>query len=124
MKLLDSNIIIYSGLESFSYLRELFFEENVFVSDITILEVLGFNKITLEQEEYFSNVFSILNRIPISNEIITEAVDIRKRYKMSVADSIIASTAKVHNLTLYTNNISDFSDLPFIEIKNPISDER
>lgn len=57
MKLLDSNIIIYSGLEKFSFLRELFYEENVFISDITILEVLGFSRITPEQEEYFNDVF-------------------------------------------------------------------
>lgn len=93
----------------------------MFVSDITILEVLGFSKITQEQEEYFSDVFAILNRIPISNEIITEAIKIRKNYNLSVGDSIIAATAKTYNLTLYTNNESDFSGLPALSIKNPLT---
>ncbi|MFN3695555.1 MAG: type II toxin-antitoxin system VapC family toxin [Ignavibacterium sp.] len=121
MKLLDSNIIIYSGLEKFSFLRELFYEENVFISDITILEVLGFSRITAEQEEYFNDVFSIINRISISNEIITEAIRLRKNFNLSVGDAIIAATAKVHNLTLYTNNESDFSGITFLNIVNPLS---
>lgn len=121
MKLLDSNIIIYSGLEKFSFLRELFYEENVFISDITILEVLGFSRITPEQEEYFEDVFSIINRISISNEIITEAIRLRKNFNLSVGDAIIAATAKVHNLTLYTNNESDFSGITFLNIVNPLS---
>lgn len=121
MKLLDSNIIIYSGLEKFSFLRELFYEENVFISDITILEVLGFSRITPEQEEYFEDVFSIINRISISNEIITEAIRLRKNFNLSVGDAIIAATAKVHNLSLYTNNESDFSGITFLNIVNPLS---
>ncbi|MBI5660557.1 MAG: type II toxin-antitoxin system VapC family toxin [Ignavibacterium album] len=118
---MDSNIIIYSGLEKFSFLRELFYEENVFISDITILEVLGFSRITPEQEEYFEDVFSIINRISISNEIITEAIRLRKNFNLSVGDAIIAATAKVHNLTLYTNNESDFSGITFLNIVNPLS---
>jgi hypothetical protein len=121
VKLLDSNIIIYSGLEKFSFLRELFYEENVFISDITILEVLGFSRITPEQEEYFKDVFSIINRISISNEIITEAIRLRKNFNLSVGDAIIAATAKVHNLSLYTNNESDFSGITFLNIVNPLS---
>lgn len=121
MKLLDSKIIIYSGLEKFSFFRELFYEENVFISDISILEVLGFSRITPEQEEYFKDVFLIINGISISNEIITEAIRLRKNFNLSVGDTLIAATAKVHNLTLYTNNESDFSSITFLNIVNPLS---
>lgn len=78
MKLVDSNIIIYSALPKYSYLREIFKEEKVFISEITLLEVLGFSKITHEQEKYFSAVFSLMNKIPITSEVISEAIGIRK----------------------------------------------
>ena len=60
MKLLDSNIIIYSAKEEYSYLRHIYKEDNVFISEITRLEVLGFHRILSDQENYFKSVFSVI----------------------------------------------------------------
>jgi predicted nucleic acid-binding protein len=120
MNLIDSNIIIYSALKEYAYLRELFKEENVFVSEISLLEVLGYSSITKEQENYFNAVFSLVNKIPVSSEIIFEAIRLRKNDKLSVGDSIIAASAIGLNLTLLTNNVSDFKKVKSIQIKNPI----
>jgi len=120
MKLVDSNIIIYSALPKYSYLREIFKEEKVFISEITLLEVLGFSKITSEQEKYFSAVFSLMNKIPITSEVISEAIGIRKSNNLTVGDSIIASSAKIYNLVLLTNNVADFKGLKFLKIENPL----
>jgi len=59
MKLIDSNIIIYSALKEYSFLREIFKEKNVFISEISLLEVLGFNSITENQEKYFTAIFDL-----------------------------------------------------------------
>ncbi|HCY75739.1 MAG TPA: PIN domain nuclease [Ignavibacteriales bacterium] len=120
MNLIDSNIIIYSALKEYAYLRELFKEENVFVSEISLLEVLGYSSITKEQENYFNAVFSLVNKIPVSTEIIFEAIRLRKNNKLSVGDSIIAASAIGLNLTLLTNNVSDFKKVKSLQIKNPI----
>ncbi len=120
MKLVDSNIIIYSALPKYSYLREIFKEEKVFISEITLLEVLGFSKITHEQEKYFSAVFSLMNKIPITSEVISEAIGIRKSNNLTVGDSIIASSAKIYDLVLLTNNVADFKGLKFLKIENPL----
>ena len=120
MNLVESNIIIYSALKEFAYLRELFKEENVFVSEISLLEVLGYSSITKEQENYFNAVFSLVNKIPVSTEIIFEAIRLRKNDKLSVGDSIIAASAIGLNLTLLTNNVSDFKKVKSLQIKNPI----
>jgi hypothetical protein len=120
MNLIDSNIIIYSALKEYAYLRELFKEENVFVSEISLLEVLGYSSITKEQENYFNAVFSLVNKIPVSTEIIFEAIRLRKNDKLSVGDSIIAASAIGLNLTLLTNNVSDFKKVKSLQIKNPI----
>jgi predicted nucleic acid-binding protein len=39
---------------------------------------------------------------------------------MSVADSIIAATAKIYNVDLYTNNVADFKSIKDFKIVNPI----
>lgn len=120
MKLIDSNIIIYSASKEYSYLRDLFKEENIFVSEISLLEVLGYGSITNEQEKYFNAVFSIVNKIPVTTEIILDAIELRKTNKLSVGDSIIAASAIVLNLSLQTNNVSDFKKIKSLQIKNPI----
>lgn len=120
MKLIDSNIIIYSASKEFSYLRDLFREENIFVSEISLLEVLGYGSITNEQEEYFNAVFSMVNKIPVTSEIILDAIELRKINKLSVGDSIIAASAIALNLSLLTNNVSDFKKIKSLKIKNPI----
>ena len=123
MKILDSNIIIYSAKEEYSFLRELYKEENVFISEITRLEVLGFHKITSTQENYFNSVFSVVTVIPISTEIIDDAIKLRKNYNLSVGDSIISATTKFYNLTLYTNNDADFSGVKGLKIYNPLTEK-
>lgn len=122
MKLIDSNIIIYSASKEFSYLRDLFREDNIFVSEISLLEVLGFGSITSEQKEYFNAVFSMVNKIPVSTEIILDAIELRKINKLSVGDSIIAASAIALNLSLLTNNVSDFNKINSLKIKNPIKE--
>jgi len=120
MKLIDSNIIIYSALQQHAYLRDIFKEDNTFVSEISLLEVLGFGSITDKQEKYFNAVFQMLNKIPVSSEIILNGILIRKKYKLSVGDSIIASSALTLDLELLTNNVSDFKKIDLIKISNPL----
>ena len=124
MKLIDSNIIIYSAKEEYAFLKGLFKEENVFVSEITRLEVLGFHRITEEQQEYFNSIFSIVNILPISSDIIEAAIKLRRVHNLSVGDSIISATASVFGLTLYTNNEDDFKNILELKIYNPIKANR
>ncbi len=121
MKLIDSNIIIYSALQEYSFLREIFKEDNVFVSEISLLEVLGFGSITDAQENYFNAIFLMFNPISVSSEIILEAIKLRKKYKLSVGDSIIAASAMGLNLELLTNNIADFKKIDLLKITNPLT---
>ncbi len=120
MKLIDSNIIIYSAQKEYAFLKKLFREEDVFVSDITLLEVLGFHLITEEQEEYFNAIFSIINSIDITSGIIETAIRLRKKHNLSVGDSIISATAVKHDLILCTNNVDDFKNISELKVFNPI----
>ena len=61
---------------------------------------------------------SILNIIPLSENIVEETIQLRKQFKVKLPDAIIAATALQHNLTIITQNIKDFRRIPNISIVN------
>ena len=93
MKLLDSNIIIYSYQPNFSYLKPLVLDPENAISAISQLEILGFHSISISEETYCEYVFKVLQTFPIDNTILSKAIELRKTYKMKLGDSIIAATA-------------------------------
>ena len=120
MKLLDSNIIIYSYQPNFSYLKPLVLDPENAVSVISQLEILGFHGITINEETYCDYVFEILQTFPIDNTVLSKAIELRKTYKMKLGDSIIAATALLANIEIYTRNINDFIKIPDLIVVNPI----
>ncbi len=92
----------------------------MFASEISKLEVLGFHKITKEQEIFFNNIFSKISVLPIDSEIINQSILFRKKYNLSIGDSIIASTVYINGLTLFTNNSEDYIRIKEIQIQNPL----
>jgi len=120
MFLVDSNIIIYSYLPQHRYLRELFLSETVFASEISRVEVLGYHKITNEEKSYFEDVFRLITIISPFQEVFDTAIELRRKYNLSLGDSLIAATAKVNELTIYTKNLSDFRKLTEISCVDPV----
>ncbi|NTW31948.1 MAG: type II toxin-antitoxin system VapC family toxin [Bacteroidetes bacterium] len=120
MILLDSNIIIYSASEQHKGLRELIKKSEAVCSIISKLEVLGYHNITTEQIKYFEAIFKVIDILPISDEVISQAIKYRQKKSMSVGDSIIAASAKIFNCNLYTNNVEDFLNIKDFKITNPI----
>jgi predicted nucleic acid-binding protein len=59
--------------------------------------------------------FHILN---VDRPIAEQAAEFRAAHGMSSEDSLIAATAKIHNLTLATRNTADFQDCG-IQMVNP-----
>ena len=47
----------------------------------------------------------------INREIINIAIKTYRNKKVKMADNLIGSTAKLHNLTLVTRNIDDFKNM-------------
>ena len=120
MKLLDSNIIIYSYQPNFSYLKPLVLDPENAISAISQLEILGFHSISISEETYCEYVFKILQTFPIDNTVLSKAIELRKTYKMKLGDSIIAATALLANIEIYTRNINDFIKIPDLIVVNPI----
>lgn len=120
MILLDSNILIYSASVKHKYLRELIKKSETVCSIISKLEVLGYHKITAEQIKYFEAIFNVIDILPISDEVIDQAIKYRQKKAMSVGDAIIAASTKIYHCDLYTNNIEDFVNIRDFKIINPI----
>ncbi len=116
--IVDSNIIIYSiqlGYESLqNYL--LIRVDEVHASAITKIEVIGFHKLDVSEKQQFETFFKTITTLPISDQIITEAIRLRQQRKRSLGDSIIAATAVLHNLPVLTNNTDDFSDIDGLQV--------
>jgi len=111
MFLIDSNIIIYSALSENDFLRKYFYEQKNFVSVISEIEVLGYSKLSASEKNYFYACFELLHKIRIEDSIIQKSIQLKQAFKLSLGDSIIASTALIHNLTLLTRNTEDFKSI-------------
>lgn len=116
MILLDSNIVIYAAEPEYKKLRKWLRSQSIFISDLTKLEVLGYHRITDDEFIWFAGFFDSIQSFPISTDIIEVAIPLRRSYKMSLGDSIIAATALEHNLELCTNNRKDFQNVDNLKI--------
>jgi len=118
--LLDSNIIIYAGEPEYDYLRNFITDKNPQVSVISKIEVLGYHKFKPQTIEKIKKLFEVLPIIPITNEIVNQAIFLKQQQKISLGDSLVASTALIHNIELVTANTKDFKWIPDLKLINPI----
>ena len=86
--------------------------ENVMISTINIYEV--FRKVLKERDENTAlEIISIMMQcqiIDVTQELSLKAAELSILHKLSMADSIILSTAKLNNATLWTQD-SDFKEI-------------
>ena len=120
MKLLDSNIIIYSYQPSYAFLKPLVVDPSNGISAISKLETLGFHGLQPGEQTYCEYAFQILQMFPIDDAVLTEAIQLRKFYKLKLGDSIVAATALLYSAELNTRNVGDFKNVPGLVVVNPI----
>lgn len=120
MRIYDSNLLIYSFQPAYSFLQADFLQANAYLSNITKLEVLGYQLISQAEKNYFERLFTLTNFLQIDDVIINEAINLRQMRKMSTGDSIVAATAKIYNLDVYTHNTNDFKWISGLNIIDPL----
>ena len=120
MMLLDSNIIIYSIKPEYSSLRVLIEQNNPYVSAISYVEVLGYHNLRQKDKQDFTEFFENAPMIPLTQTVLDKAVQLRQQKKMSIGDSIVASTALLRGLALVTANTKDFQWIPELKLLNPM----
>jgi len=120
MVLIDSNIIIESTQDDGIYLRKLLRDNECYVSMVTLVETLGYHRLTKANKDYFYILFLKIPQFPITHEIIFKSIEIRQKRKLGLGDSLIAATAVIHKCTIYTRNIKDFDWINDLEVHNPM----
>ena len=118
--LLDSNIIIYASQSQFGNLRQFIAQTSPFVSAISYVEVLGYHRLTEEERAHFQAFFQAASILPLSNDVLEQAVKLRQLRKITLGDALIAATALVYQLTVVTRNQQDFDWIPNLPVINPI----
>jgi toxin FitB len=120
MRLIDTNLIIYAAQPSFAYLLPHIATTDSHFATVTKIEVIGFKGLLLPEETFFRRYFTGIKSLPLTNDIVEKAIDIRQTKKVKLGDAIIAATALVHNLELYTHNVADFKSISGLVVIDPV----
>jgi len=93
MILVDSNIIIYAAKDENAFLHELFLNEDLAVSIITKIEVLGYHLLKLNEKSMLEKLFKSLEVLQLGAICANKAISLRRNYNLSLGDSIISATS-------------------------------
>ncbi len=119
MRLLDSNIVIYSTQPAYDWLRIEISSQPFAISQATRIEVLGWHRLTLQDKTDLEAFLAAGSMLSITDAVADQAVIMRQGRKMSLGDSIIAATALERDLELVTRNVSDFTHVSGLKLWNP-----
>jgi predicted nucleic acid-binding protein len=121
--LADSNLIIYAASGKYPALVNWFSENIISVSAISLVEVLGYSKLKLEEKETLEMLFAEMNILYPSAEVFQKAVRLRQEHSMSLGDALVAATALHYNLPLATHNTKDFAWIKSLTVIDPLVEE-
>ena len=110
--LIDTNVTIEYIGEILSR-KALDFLDNIIdtqycISVINKIELLGFSGLSEKEEQKFLEFINGSDVLELDENVVNSTIEIRKKYKIKLPDSIIAATALVNNLTVLTHNVKDF----------------
>jgi predicted nucleic acid-binding protein len=119
--LLDSNIVIYAARPEHALLRQFIAEHAPSVSAISYVECLGYHALKDAERAALESFFSAADMLPVTQDIIQHAAGLRQQRRMSLGDSLIAGTARVHQLSLVTHNVADFQWIEGLRVVDPLA---
>lgn len=120
--LLDSNIAIYSVKPSYDNVRQALENYEFSASAISEVEVLGYHSFAPIDKRNLELMFASMTIFDVDRMVIKQAIALKQQKKMSLGDSIIASTALLQGLPLMTRNISDFAWINGLQLINPFDE--
>ncbi len=118
---LDTNIILYAAVYNHAIAMEILTENNIFISDITEIELLGYHKLTDTEHEILSDVLANVNVVPVSGRIKQKAISLRRKNALKTPDAIIVATAMELDYFLVTvdKKLQKIEDVEVIEFEVP-----
>ena len=119
--LLDSNALIYAVRPDArnAPFRLWVKHPDAVVSAINRVEVLGFTRLTVADARAFAAMFLLLPQLPVTAEVLDQAVKIRQQFRIKTPDAIVAATALVHGLELITAD-NDFARVAGLVVVNTL----
>jgi predicted nucleic acid-binding protein len=120
----DTNTAIYYLQQQFppgaeAFIDKIIAKERPVISAITEIELLCWRAAT---EKDTATIQSFINDslvIELEQPVKQKTAELRKTTKLKLPDAIIAATAIVHDLTLLSRNIADFTGTDFLQVVNP-----
>jgi predicted nucleic acid-binding protein len=88
---------------------------DIFISVITEIELLGFKNISTDDSTYFKSIIGECFSIEIIPQIKEITISLKKKYKIKLPDSVIAATALFLEIPLITFD-KGFSEIEELEL--------
>jgi predicted nucleic acid-binding protein len=85
------------------------------ISLITKMELLSYSDV---EQNVIDFVYSS-NILMLNDKVVNKTIELRRKHKKKLPDTIIAATAFVNNLTVATRNVADFEDFDNLSVWNP-----
>lgn len=120
--LVDTNILIYhtrGSSRSTEFLADLISRSSFFISILTEIEFLGWDKHTPEGFEKCKKLIETARIYPVNEAVATRAIELKRKTRIKLADAVIAATAIEQGLNLATRNTEDFKAVEGIVVFNP-----
>ena len=119
--LVDTNIILYAAVYNDDIAMELLTENNIFISDITEIELLGYHRLSDEEHTILTDFIATLTVIPVNSVIKQKAIALRRKFALKTPDAIIAATALQLGYFLVTadKKLQKIDDLQVVEFQAP-----
>ena len=122
LMLIDSNIIIYAAQAQHSALRQFIARHTPAVSAISYVEVLGYHRLNLAEQQHFEAFFAAATILSLTQPVLEQAMKLRRQRKMTLGDALVAATCLVHNFILVTHNTKDFEWISALSVLDPLAD--
>ena len=117
---IDTNILIYCSKGQLHFEQLISPYEELFVSSITFMEVMGFNYSNFIEQRTMEVILNNCTIIHTDNIISYHVISYRRVRKIKLPDAIILATARKLEADLITINNMDFKNLdPLIKIIVP-----
>ncbi|OJV16681.1 MAG: hypothetical protein BGO21_27815 [Dyadobacter sp. 50-39] len=88
-------------------------------SVLTEIELFSWKSATQFDFDLVTMFVGVSLLFELEKDIRDKAAELRRHHNLELPDAIIAATAMVHELTLITNNTTDFAGIEKLRLLNP-----
>ena len=120
MYLLDTNAIIYYSRGEQVVTEHvdhwLAMDQLLLTSTIVEAELFSWPNISKRDIQKIDQMLETVAVIPVYSPIARAGAQLRRAYRIQLADSLIAATAMIHHAALVTRNIKHFSRIKEVDL--------